>query len=265
MSKKKESGIVISQREIADGIFDLWINTDISKTAKAGQFVGVYPANGAMLLPRPISICKVDKDNNALRLVYRVAGKGTLEFSFLKKGDRIDVLGPLGNGYPVDKACGKKVILMGGGIGVPPLLEMSRVLKDLDDNKKPSEVSIVMGYRNSQDFLADEFRENGQFYVATDDGSLGVRGTVIDALNKENIEGDVIFACGPMPMLRAIKKYAGEHNMEAYISLEEKMACGVGACLGCVVKTRDVDAHSHVKNARICTDGPVYDARDVEI
>ena len=84
MSKKKESGIVISQREIADGIFDLWINTDISKTAKAGQFVGVYPANGAMLLPRPISICKVDKDNNALRLVYRVAGKGTLEFSFLK-------------------------------------------------------------------------------------------------------------------------------------------------------------------------------------
>ena len=101
--------------------------------------------------------------------------------------------------------------------------------------------------------------------IATDDGSLGTHGTVIDALNASGIEPGVIYACGPMPMLRAIKNWAEPKNIEAYISLEERMACGVGACLGCVCKTKNVDSHSHVNNARICTDGPVFDSREVEI
>lgn len=265
MAKKKMAATVISQEQIADGIYDLWLSTDLSQMAVPGQFVGVYPKNGAMLLPRPISICRADQEKNALRLVYRVVGKGTDEFCTYKEGDTLDLLGTLGNGYPMETAAGKKVILMGGGIGVPPLLEMAVRLNALSEDKRPADIQIVMGYRNAQTFLTEEFEKNGTLTIATDDGSLGTHGTVIDALNENKIEGDVIYACGPMPMLRGIKGYAKEHNMKAYISLEEKMACGVGACLGCVVKTKKEDAHSHVNNARICTDGPVFDAEDVEI
>ena len=265
MAKKKVSAKVISQKILADGIYDLRLETKITEEAVPGQFVGVYTNDKSSLLPRPISICGVNKEKNELRLVYRVVGKGTDLFSKLSEGDEVDVFGPLGNGYPMEEAAGKTAILMGGGIGVPPLLEMAKRLSQLPDNKRPKAVKIVMGYRNDQTFLADEFRKYGDLYIATDDGSLGTHGTVIDALNEQNIEGDVIYTCGPMPMLRGIKKYAAEHNMKAYLSLEERMACGVGACLGCVVKTKDVDAHSHVNNARICTDGPVFDAEDVDI
>ena len=101
--------------------------------------------------------------------------------------------------------------------------------------------------------------------MATEDGSVGTKGNVMNTIEENHLQADVIFACGPMPMLRAIKKYAEEKKIKAYISLEEHMACGVGACLGCVVKTKEVDHHSHVHNARICTDGPVFDAEEVEI
>ena len=114
-------------------------------------------------------------------------------------------------------------------------------------------------------FLKDDLAENGTVYIATEDGSVGTKGNVMNAIEENGLQADVIFACGPMPMLRAIKKYAEEKGIEAYISLEEHMACGVGACLGCVVKTKEVDHHSHVHNARICTDGPVFEAKEVEI
>ena len=265
MTKQKERANVISQRILADGIYDLRLETSIARDAVPGQFVGVYTDDKSSLLPRPISICGVNKEKNELRLVYRVVGKGTDLFSKLSDKDQVDVLGPLGNGYPMNEAAGKSVILMGGGIGVPPILELAKRLSKLSDGECPKDIKIVMGYRNDQTFLADEFRQYGQLYIATDDGSLGTHGTVIDALNKQNIEGDVIYTCGPMPMLRGIKEYAKEHNMKAYLSLEERMACGVGACLGCVVATKDKDAHSHVNNARICTDGPVFDADVVNI
>ena len=156
-------------------------------------------------------------------------------------------------------------MLMGGGIGVPPLLELAAQLKRLPEDRRPAAVSIVMGYRDAQTFLKEEFEENGTLYIATEDGSVGTRGNVLDAVRENQIEADVIYACGPMPMLRAIKKYAQENQIQAYISLEERMACGVGACLGCVCKTVHKDAHSHVNNTRICTDGPVFNAEDVDI
>ena len=124
---------------------------------------------------------------------------------------------------------------------------------------------IVVGYRDSQMFLKEDLEQNGTVYVATEDGSFGTKGNVMNAIEENGLDADVIFACGPMPMLRAIKKYAESKNIPAYISLEEHMACGVGACLGCVVKTKEVDHHSHVHNARICTDGPVFEAADVDI
>lgn len=255
--KKKVMATVVSQKAIAESIYDLWLETELASDVHPGQFIAVYPKNAATLLPRPISICEADKEKGRLRLVYRVAGKGTEEFSSYREGDTVDILGILGNGFPLDKAKGKKVFLMGGGIGIPPLLQLA---KELDAEKQ-----IILGYRNNDLFLREDLGHYGNVYLATEDGSVGSRGNVMDAIKENGLTADVIMACGPMPMLRAIKKYADENGIEAYISLEERMACGVGACLGCVCKTKEVDHHSHVHNARICTDGPVFEANEVDI
>lgn len=255
--KKKVTVTVVSQKQIAAQVYDLWLETELTEDAHAGQFVAVYPHNAATLLPRPISICEVDRDRGRMRLVYRVAGKGTAEFSAYRMGDTLDVLGVLGNGFPLEKAAGKKVFLMGGGIGIPPMLQLAKELE--------AEKHILLGYRDQDLFLQEDMGQYGQVYIATEDGSVGVQGNVMDIISVNELQADVIMACGPMPMLRAIKQYAAGQKIEAYISLEERMACGVGACLGCVCTTSRIDRHSHVNNARICTDGPVFEAGDVEI
>ncbi len=255
--KKKVTVTVVSQKQIAAQVYDLWLETELTEDAHAGQFVAVYPHNAATLLPRPISICEVDRDRGRMRLVYRVAGKGTAEFSAYRMGDTLDVLGVLGNGFPLEKAAGKKVFLMGGGIGIPPMLQLAKELE--------AEKHILLGYRDQDLFLQEDLGQYGQVYIATEDGSVGVQGNVMDIISVNELQADVIMACGPMPMLRAIKQYAAGQKIEAYISLEERMACGVGACLGCVCTTSRIDHHSHVNNARICTDGPVFEAGDVEI
>lgn len=127
------------------------------------------------------------------------------------------------------------------------------------------DMSIVMGYRDENTFLLDEFKEQAASFVATEDGSVGTKGNVIDAIKENALEADVIYACGPMPMLRALKAYAAEHDMDCFISMEERMACGIGACLACVCKTKDKDDHSNVNNKRICKEGPVFDAKEVEL
>lgn len=255
--KQKKNAIIISQQEIAPNIYDMWLETDLAGQAGAGQFLCIYPRNAATLLPRPISICQVSEDRSALRIVYRIAGQGTAEFASYRKGETAAVLGILGNGFPLEGTAGKKVFLMGGGIGIPPMLQLAR---ELDTDKQ-----IVVGYRDSHLFLKEDLEKYGRVYVATEDGSAGTKGNIMDAVRENGLEAGLIFACGPMPMLRAVKQYAAEQRIKAYISLEEHMACGVGACLGCVVKTREKDHHSHVHNARICTDGPVFDAEEVEI
>lgn len=258
--KKKEQAVVISQEMLADHIFSIWIKTEASQSAKPGQFLSMYTDDRSKLLPRPISICEIDKEQNALRVVYRVTGEntGTEQFSNLREGDIVPVVGPLGNGFPYEKAEGKRVFLMGGGIGVPPILELAKQIKC---EKK----QIVVGYRDAQTFLKEQFEENGEVYISTEDGSVGTKGNVLNVIAEQKLEADMIFACGPTPMLRAIKSYAEEHNIECYISLEERMACGIGACLACVCKSRERDAHSNVNNKRICKDGPVFPATEVEI
>lgn len=263
--KKKTEALVISQRILAEGIYDLWLETELAKDAKPGQFVGVYPVGKATLLPRPISICEVDAAKSAIRLVYRVVGSGTAEFTLYQPGDNMTILGVLGNGFPLEAAAGKRAVVMGGGIGVPPLLETAKRLSNLEGGEKPKSVAAVMGYRDAQTFLSGEFEKVSKLHIATEDGSVGTKGNVLDAMREEAIEADVIFACGPMPMLKAIKSFAVANGIKAYLSLEERMACGVGACLGCVCKTTKVDEHSHVKNARICTEGPVFDADDLDL
>lgn len=260
MEKKKELATVLSQEMLAEGIFSMWIRTEAAASAKPGQFISMYTVDASKLLPRPISICEIDKEGGCLRVVYRVTGEntGTEQFSKLIAGDQIPVIGPLGNGFPVEKAEGKSVFLMGGGIGVPPILELAKQMTCA--NKQ-----IVVGYRDAQTFLKEEFEQNGSLYISTEDGSIGTRGNVMDAIRENALSADMIYACGPTPMLRAIKDYAEKNNIECYISLEERMACGIGACLACVCKSKEKDAHSNVNNKRICKDGPVFLASEVEL
>lgn len=154
---------------------------------------------------------------------------GTEQFSRLQAGDKIEIVGPLGNGFPLEKAAGKRAMLMGGGIGVPPILELA---KELAGELEPAQKMIVVGYRDSQTFLKEEFEQNGALYLSTEDGSLGTKGNVMDAVRENQLDADIIYACGPTPMLRAIKAYAQENGIECYISLEERMACGIGAMPG---------------------------------
>ena len=257
--KRKENAVVISQEMLADGIFSMWLRTEAANSAVPGQFISMYTNDGTKLLPRPISICEIDKEEGALRVVYRVTGEntGTKQFSEAKAGDVIPVIGPLGNGFPLEKAEGKKAFLMGGGIGVPPILELSKQLN--------CEKQIVMGYRDANTFLKEQFDANGSVYVSTEDGSVGTKGNVMDAIRENGLTADIIYACGPTPMLRAIKNYAESNGIECYISLEERMACGIGACLACVCKSKEKDHHTNVNNKRICKDGPVFLSTEVEI
>lgn len=254
MHKYEETAIVIRQEEIADDIYSMWIRTEnVAGEAKAGQFLSLYCNEGSRLLPRPISICEIDKKDKAIRLVYRVAGKGTEEFSALHTGSQVRVVGPLGNGFPKKEL---SAFLIGGGIGIPPMLQLA---KELNCEKK-----MILGFRNEL-FLMDEFKKQGEVYVATEDGGVGTRGNVLDAIAENGLTADIIYACGPIPMLRALKEYAKERGMECYISMEERMACGIGACLACVCQSTEKDAHSNVNNKRVCKEGPVFAAEEVEL
>lgn len=254
MAQVKETAVVYSQEELAPEIYSMWITTEAAKEARPGQFISVYSKDGSRLLPRPISICEADADEGRLRIVYRIAGVGTKEFSSFESGDSIDIMGPLGNGFPQE---GENVFLIGGGIGIPPMLELAKNLN--------CEKQMVLGYRDENLFLKDEFEAYGEVFVATEDGSMGTKGNVLDAIRENGLTADVMYACGPTPMLRALKHYAEEHNIRCYISLEEKMACGIGACLACVCQSKEVDHHSNVHNKRICKDGPVFLAQEVDL
>lgn len=254
MGKIKMTANIIRQEMIGTDIFSMIIEAkDIAVQAKPGQFVDLYSADGSKLLPRPISLCEIDREAGTLRLVYRIAGKGTLEFSKLTSEHTIDVLGPLGNGFNLEEG---KAILIGGGIGIPPMLQLAKELN--------CEKSIVLGYRD-EEFLSEEFKPYGEVYKSSDNGAIGVKGTVMDAIKEYGIEGTHIYACGPTPMLRAIQEYALSMGIRAQLSLEERMACGVGACLACVCKSKEVDHHSNVNNKRVCKDGPVFYAEEVEL
>lgn len=251
--KFKEQAVVICQEDISYGIYSMWLKTDkIAWHAKPGQFLSVYCPDGRRLLPRPISICEIDRADCALRIVYRVVGAGTEELSQIQKGESLEIVGPLGNGFPLKQ---KKAFLIGGGIGIPPLLQLAKELN--------CEKQLILGYRDSL-FLQKEFKKHGTLYVATEDGSYGTEGNVLDAIRENGLDAEIIYACGPTPMLRAVKEYAQKKQIECWVSLEERMACGIGACLGCVCKSKERDSHTNVNNKRICKDGPVFRAGEVE-
>lgn len=246
-----------AQRKLTSRVVELTCYGElVKKMTEPGQFIHIRIDRGEdLVLRRPISICDVDIEKEELTLVYRIEGKGTARLAAKKSGETLDLLGPLGRGFPLDEAKkGETALIVGGGVGVPPLYYLSKQLI-----KRDVRVVHVLGFQSERDvFYEEKFRELGDTYIATVDGTKGTKGFVTDVIEKERFDFDVLYSCGPIPMLRALsEKY---QNRRAYISLEERMACGIGACFACVCH-----ADRDVKKAyrKICTDGPVFRVGEV--
>ena len=236
---------LLSARELTPGIFDFTLSCpELAAKAVPGQFAQILVPGHT--LRRPISICGIDQVAGALRFVFQVRGQGTGALSRFRPGDMIDILAPLGKGFPIDKS--KRTLLMGGGIGVPPLLAVAKELAD--------KAVAVLGFRNKElAILEEDFKSTGaKVLVATDDGSYGYHGLVTELAAGEDF--DVLMACGPGPMLRGAKALAERRGAEGYLSLEQRMACGVGACLGCAVALTDKSGREYF--GHVCKDGPVF-------
>ncbi|MEN8699389.1 dihydroorotate dehydrogenase electron transfer subunit [Bacillus infantis] len=255
---RKELCTIISQKEISKDIYELTLKGELVNEMKnAGQFVHLKVSNGYdPLLRRPISIAEINKSSQTFTMIYRAGGRGTILLASKQAGEKVDVLGPLGNGFPDEEArTGRTALLVGGGIGVPPLYELSQRLK-----ARGVKAVHVLGFQSAEQvFYEKEFSVLGETYIATADGTYGSRGFVTDVIVREELEFDVLYACGPTPMLRAL-----EHDYQdkkVFLSLEERMGCGLGACFACVCHTAaDPEGCSYKK---VCTDGPVFRAGEV--
>ena len=193
--KKKTTMTVTEIRSLAEGIFSMKLRYpegDAPEKVLPGQFAGLYPNDPSKLLPRPISICRWEPDSGELQFVFRVAGAGTASLAAQKTGDKVDMLGILGNGYDLGKLAGKRVLLLGGGIGIPPMVELAAALNGIPG----SEVKAVMGYRDSSLFLTEELKKYGNLLIATEDGSVGTKGNVLDAVRENGVTADAVCACG---------------------------------------------------------------------
>jgi len=247
--------MIISNTQIGENIFSITMELpEVARKAVAGQFVQVYLPKGEHLLPRPISISNVDGDT--VTLVYHVVGAGTEFISTLQEGETVKVLGPLGNGFTQNGNL-KKVALVGGGIGTPPLLQLLKELKTKNPN---IEVDVYLGFR-SKSILIEEFKKlTENVYIATDSGEEEFKGNAVDLIKEKNIDYDEIFSCGPNVMLSNLASYAETKNIKCQVCMEERMACGIGACVGCVIKIADGDTFIYKK---VCKDGPVFDSNKV--
>lgn len=255
---KKELCTVLSQNEIAEHIFELTLRGElVQEMNEPGQFVHLKVSDQFdPLLRRPISIAQINKTQNEFTMIYRAEGKGTRLLSQKKAGDVIDILGPLGHGFPLDEAKpGETALLVGGGIGVPPLFELSKRLVNKGVN-----VIHVLGFQSKSAVFYDEkFMQHGETYVATVDGSYGRKGFVTNVIEDEKIEFDILYSCGPTPMLKALEQ--AYKQKKVYLSLEERMGCGIGACFACVCHTGDDPTGYTYK--KVCSDGPVFKAGEV--
>jgi dihydroorotate dehydrogenase electron transfer subunit len=246
---------IVSKKALAENIYSFTVHCpEVAELASCGQFVHILAPG--FTLRRPISICGIDRAEGTIRFVFLVKGHGTQAIARLNEGDMLDMIAPLGNGFSVQSALSdKRVVVVGGGIGVPPMLETARNCK---------KVTAVLGFRSYGNIiLADEFRaacEN--VIICTDDGSVGEKGIVIAPLTRELDKGDVgaVFACGPMRMLGAVAELTKQYGVFCEVSLEERMGCGVGACVGCVAR---INRNGEEKLLRVCKDGPVFNAGEV--
>lgn len=248
---QQERMIVVRQSEIAHHIYELTLQGQIVQDMNPGQFVHIRVSDSfEPLLRRPISIANINKEANEATVIYRAEGRGTSILSQKQVGDEVDVLGPLGNGFPVDAVReGGTALLVGGGIGVPPLYELSHQL-----NARGIRTIHVFGFATEEVcFYEEQFTTLGDTHFVTVDGSKGTKGFVTDLLEELKPEFDVFYACGPLPMLRALEGFYPEK--QGYLSFEERMGCGIGACFACICKTTDQSDKDYVK---VCSDGPVF-------
>lgn len=255
---QSERMTVVRQEEIAHHIFELTLQGKIVQDMTPGQFVHIRISESfEPLLRRPISIANIDKEQGEFTMIYRAEGRGTTLLSEKQVGDEVDVLGPLGNGFPVDAVSkGQTALLVGGGIGVPPLYELSKQL-----NAKGVQTIHVFGFQNEEvAFYDEQFSKLGATHFATVDGSKGTKGFVTDVLDELAPEFDVFYSCGPLPMLNALEKYYP--NKKGYLSFEQRMACGIGACFACVCQTTEKSEKDYVK---VCSDGPVFEKGVVKL
>lgn len=258
MTKKIIDAIVLSNHKIIDDIYQLDIHApEAAECAFAGQFINVYLKDKSMLLPRPISICFTEGD--MLTLVYRVVGKGTAALTEYQEGDGIRISSPLGNGFQIEDVFANLqnsgvIALVGGGLGVPPMLDLAKqIRKQIDEQVQ---LIAVLGFMQ-EPFLADRFHEYcDDVLISTEAGSIGFRGNVLELIKANHIKADYYLSCGPKPMLKALAAYCQETETPVQVSMEERMGCGYGACVGCVCKTVS-------QYKKVCKDGPVFFGNEV--
>lgn len=245
---------VMSQKEIAKNIFELKLHGDlVSEITSPGQFVHVRASEGFdMLLRRPISIAEIDHAKKECTLIYRAEGDGTRNIAKKIAGDQVDVLGPLGNGFPLaETEAGETAYLIGGGIGVPPLYELSKQL-----TAKGVKCVHILGFQSADVvFYEEEFSALGETHIVTVDGTRGTAGFVTNVMETLPNDFATYYSCGPMPMLTAVQNMYREKK--GFLSFEERMGCGVGACFACVCKTTEEIDADYIK---VCSDGPVFPA-----
>lgn len=249
-----EDCVIVSKENVSKGIFSIWVSCKgLAKQARSGQFVDVKC--DSFTLRRPISICEIDAENDQIRLVFEIRGQGTEWLAGKNAGECIDLLGPLGNGFPVDNT-DAPAVFVGGGIGVPPLLSAA---KQYGEN-----AAAILGFRSANAVILEkDFKKSGAAVtVCTDDGTYGFHGVVTVPLEERLSKKDyaVVYACGPKPMLKAVADLCSKNGIKCYVSMEERMACGVGACLSCACKVNN-GGGEHYKH--VCKDGPVFDASTI--
>ena len=242
---------IVFKERLADSVYAITVSSpDITNAARAGQFVNIKCGEGS-LLRRPLSICSIDDDE--LRFVFEVKGEGTRWLSGRVPGQSIDIFGPLGNGFNIPRG---NIVVVGGGIGSPPMLFVAE--------SSEGDVTAVLGFRDSRKIiLKTEFESAcNQVFFTTDDGSFGTQGTVAQPLQELLESGgfDAVLACGPRPMLSAVADICKQRGVPCQVSLEERMGCGVGACVVCACLTV-IDGAEGV--SRVCRDGPVFYAEDI--
>ncbi len=244
---------IIHNQLLAEGIYHMRVESPTcAEEAKPGQFVHLSCSGTTTpLLRRPISICDINRPMEYMDLVYQVKGEGTALLARMEAGEKINMLAPLGHGFDLPKA-GERVAIIGGGLGVYPMLFLARESKGINTS--------CLGFRNKElAVLVADFARFSRVEVATEDGSLGQRGYVTQLLEEgiQNGGFDVIYACGPLPMLKAVHEIALQYGIRCQVSMEERMACGIGACLGCACETAEGEMQ------HVCSCGPVFNSREL--
>jgi len=255
------NGRVKGNVALADGIYEMVIDVkeagakpDAFGSFASGQFINIYLDDKSLLLPRPISIS--EGDAGSVTIVYKTVGQGTKYLSNYKVNQNIRLSLPLGNGYNLaEDYSGKKIALVAGGIGIPPMIGLAKSLK-----KRNADVDIFLGFQ-AQTFLTDKLEKLcNNIFIATDDGSFGFHGNSVSLLKQSDVVYDEYFSCGPKAMLKALSEYAESVLRNVQVSIEERMGCGYGACVGCVCNIRE---NGKVARKSVCKHGPVFDGKDV--